>query len=97
IQGNVTPHPSYQAASYVGKVRYLHAAGVNYLVDGTAAITAGSRTKHAALLENRFRWVIAEVPLFFSEDLESLNRRVAVQVPEGHSPGAAGSTRGAGY
>jgi len=48
IQGSVTPHPSYQAASYVGKIRYLHAAGVNYQVTGTAAITAGSSAKHAA-------------------------------------------------
>jgi len=97
IQGNVTPHPSYQAASYVGKIHFLHAAGVHYLVDGTAAITAGSRAKHAALLENRFRWVIAEVPLFFSEDLDSLNQRVAAQVPEGPSTGAAEEFLSAGY
>lgn len=97
IQGSVTPHPSYQAASYVGKIRYLHAAGMNYQVTGTAAITAGSRAKHAALLENRFRWVVTEVPLVFSEDLDSLNRRVAASVPEGPSPGKAVEFLDAGY
>ena len=97
IQGSVTPHPSYQAASYVGKIRYLHAAGVNYQVTGTVAITAGSGAKHAALLDNRFRWVVAEVPLVFSEELDSLNRRVAASVPEGPSPGKAAEFLEAGY
>ncbi len=97
IQGSVTPHPSYQAASYVGTIRYLHAAGVNYQVNGTAAITAGSRAKHAALLDNRFRWVVAEVPLVFSEDLDDLNRRVAASIPEGPSPGKAVEFLDAGY
>jgi DUF2075 family protein len=86
VHGEPTPHPSYQAATYVGKVRHLHSEGVAYEVAGTAVVTAGTRSSHTALLENRFGPVFAAAPLVLPDELSSLGRRIAGLVPEAPSP-----------
>ena len=89
IQGNATTHPSYQAATYAGKIKHLHSVGMSYAVGGAAAITSGTRATHSTLYEDRFRWLVSEAPLFFADDLSSLSTRVSEALPEAPGFGQA--------
>jgi DUF2075 family protein len=80
--GGVTPHPSYQALNYAGKLSYLHSFGPSLEVSQSAVIVDGGPERHQSLLGPRFARFLAHAPLFVAPDLTGFGTLIGSKLPE---------------
>lgn len=81
--GGVTPHPSYQALNYGGKLSYLHSFGPSLQVTQSALIIDGGLERHQSLLGHEYRRFLSHAPLFVAPALEGWKGMLRDRLPEG--------------
>lgn len=80
--GGLTPHPSYQALNYAGKLSYLHSFGPSLEVSQSAVIIDGGADRHQPLLGSQFTRLLTRAPLFVSPELLGLESLLGERLPE---------------
>jgi DUF2075 family protein len=82
VGGGVTPHPSYQALNYAGKLSFLHSFGPSLEVSQSAVIVDGSQARHKTLLSPQFERFLSRAPLFVAPDLDGLRSLIGEKLPQ---------------
>jgi DUF2075 family protein len=85
VGGGITPHPSYQALNYAGKLANFHSFGSTLEVSQSAVIIDGAPDRHGTLSGPRFARFLSEAPLFISPDLTGLEALLRDKLPEAPS------------
>jgi len=82
VGGGITPHPSYQALNYAGKLSYLHSFGPSLEVSQSAVIIDGGPERHKSLLSPQFTRFLSRAPLFVAPQLVELKALISDRLPE---------------
>ena len=80
--GGLTPHPSYQALNYAGKLSYLHSFGPSLDVSQSALIIDGGPERHKSLLAPQFARFFSRAPLFVAPQLKGWGELLRNRLPE---------------
>jgi DUF2075 family protein len=84
--GGLTPHPSYQALNYAGKLSHLHSFGPKLEISQSALIIDGGPERHETTLGPQFTRFLSRAPLFVAPQLVDWQGLLRERLPE--PPGA---------
>ena len=89
VNGMPTPHPSYQAANYAGKLRFFHSEAQAWNVSASAVVLNHDAARHSALKDGRYAELWQAAPVFLPGELDPFGayvaRRLREQAPDEQS------------
>lgn len=86
VGAGTTPHPSYQALNYAGKLANFHSFGPRMHVSQSAVIADGGPENHESILGDRYFRFTYPAPLFVAPELDGLGELLRAKLREAPSP-----------
>ncbi len=83
------PHPSYQAATYAGKLRHFHSAAHRWEVTASALVLDREKSHHEALRQGKYAELWQAAPVFLPGETPEFAAFVGKRLPESAGPGQA--------